>query len=141
MLERLVEVDLLGGHRLRLDDQASPGALDEFGDVAAGVFGRACQVDARADRLSLALERGDELRKLGDRRLLAPTKIGAQGGEVDVGERLGPSLAIAGERPLERLALGMVGERCVERALECFASCGHGSPSSPARTRPLACQV
>ena len=73
-VEGLVEVDLLGGHRLRLRDLLHALLAGEVDDVAADLLGALQEDDLRAARLGLLRERGPRAPGSVRRRLPSPRR-------------------------------------------------------------------
>ena len=94
-LEALVQVDLLGRHRLALDRHPAV-AEDDVGDVGRRIGPRGRPVDDGTRGLQLLLERVEERRKVGDRTRPGRLACRAERLEVDAAE---PADAVVG-RPL-----------------------------------------
>src|SRR5688572_1113508 len=132
--EVLVEVDLLGRHRLRLHDELRLLRAAEPGDDPARLLRVGGAVDLRAHRLRLLGEALHERGQVIDRGPLALREVGAQALPVDLVHSGLALLAERGERAPEGEREPWRVQRSLELALEVLLRGGHAA-GAPARNR------
>ncbi len=113
-LQRGVEVDLLGRHRLRLHDALTAGLLRDLDDDAAGVLGRLRPVDAAAEAEDGGLELFEVAVEVGEGVLLDALGVVAQLAGVGEG---GVAAAVAGQEGAGEADEGRLQRRVSERLL------------------------
>jgi hypothetical protein len=138
LFERLVELDLLGGHRLDLDHLVGAGRADQAGDGVAGLAGVAGPVHGRAGRRGRRLELEQQLRQLGhDRRLdgaagepeLLPVRQLADDPGPLVADRVGGLAQVGPQLRVAQLVVGRGRERPgAAQVASAVHGRGHDSP-------------
>ena len=143
--ERRIEVDLLGGHRLRLRDLLHALLAGEVDDVPADLLGAPEENDLRAPRLGLPREPRGELREAPGGVALDPGDPASHRLEVDPLVRLraacGIRLVEAAERSGEVRVPERLGDLLVKRHRHGVTSGVAAAPSwttTTSRTGPWA---